>query len=92
MPDKKALNGWKGKYRLIHGYGSLFGIRERIRREFDELDIIVYLYSRKPHNIIEQGVLFFNPGTPTDKIFALYNSVGILNINGNNVKGQLIKI
>ncbi len=65
----------------------------RYSKEFlDELDIIVYGHSHKPYNKIELGVLFFNPGTPTNKIFALYNSVGILNINGNNVKGQIIKI
>ena len=91
-PIKKVLNVEKVKIGLIHGYVSPFGIRERIRKEFDELDIIVYGHSHKPYNKIELGVLFFNPGTPTNKIFALYNSVGILNINGNNVKGQIIKI
>ena len=91
-PIKKVLNVEKVKIGLIHGYGSPFGIRDRIRKEFDELDIIVYGHSHKPYNKIEQGVLFFNPGTPTDKIFALYNSVGILDINGNNVKGQIIEV
>lgn len=91
-PIKKVLNVGEIKIGLIHGYGPPFGIRGRIRKEFDELDVIVYGHSHKPYNRIENGVLFFNPGTPTDKIFALYNSVGILKINGHNAKGQIIKL
>ena len=92
FPVKKVLNVEAIRIGLIHGFGSPFGIRNRIRKEFDEIDIIVYGHSHKPYNKTENGVLFFNPGTPTDKIFALYNSVGILEIKGDNVKGQIIRL
>ncbi len=92
FPVKKVLNVEAIRIGLIHGFGSPFGIRNRIRKEFDEIDIIVYGHSHKPYNKTENGVLFFNPGTPTDKIFALYNSVGILEIKGDSVKGQIIRL
>ena len=92
FPVKKVLNVEALRIGLIHGFGSPFGIRNRIRKEFDEIDIIVYGHSHKPYNKTENGVLFFNPGTPTDKIFALYNSVGILEIKGDSVKGQIIRL
>ncbi len=91
-PLKKVLNVEEVKIGLIHGYGSPFGLRDRIRKEFYELDVIVYGHSHKSYNKIENGILFFNPGTPTDKIFALHNSVGILEINGSNAEGQIIKL
>ena len=92
FPVKKVLNVEAIKIGLIHGFGPPFGIRNRIRKEFDEIDIIVYGHSHKPYNKTENGVLFFNPGTPTDKIFAIYNSVGILEIKGDGVKGQIIRL
>jgi hypothetical protein len=92
FPVKKVLNVEALRIGLIHGFGSPFGIRNRIRKEFDEIDIIVYGHSHKPYNKTENGVLFFNPGTPTDKIFAIYNSVGILEIKGDGVKGQIIRL
>lgn len=91
-PIKKILSIEELKIGLIHGYGSPFGLRDRIRKEFDELDIIIYGHSHKPYNKTENGILFFNPGTPTDKIFALYNSIGILEINGKEAKGEIIRI
>jgi hypothetical protein len=92
FPVKKVLNVEEVKIGLIHGNGTPFGIRDRIRAEFDELDIIVYGHSHKPYNKIENEVLFFNPGTPTDKVFALCNSVGILEVNGNEAKGKIIRL
>ena len=42
--------------------------------------------------VVKDGVLFFNPGSPTDKVFAAYNSYGILEINDKKVEGKIVKI
>lgn len=91
-PVKKVLTVEKLIIGLMHGYGPREGVRERIREEFDVVDIIVYGHSHRPYNKIEDGVLFFNPGTPTDKVSAIYNSVGILEINEKDVKGEIFEI
>lgn len=92
-PIKIILKIEELKLGLIHGYGPSSGLRDRIRKDFgEEIDIIVYGHSHKPYNKIENGILFFNPGTPTDKLFAPYNSVGILEINRKEARGKIIKL
>jgi len=36
--------------------------------------------------------IYFNPGSPTDTIFAPYQSYGILEINGKEIKRSIVKI
>ena len=77
---------------LIHGYGSAANIIDRIKNEFKEkVDAIVFGHSHAPVNETRNGILFFNPGSPTDRVFAKCNSFGILTVNGG-IKGEIIRI
>ena len=76
---------------LIHGWGSPVGIEDRIRKEFDDIDILVYGHTHNPTYHTAGGVLFFNPGSPTCKRFAANNTIGILEI-GERVKPRIITI
>lgn len=92
LPFKILLNINNFKIGLIHGIGSREGIRERITVDFpDSPDCIVYGHTHKPYNKIENGILFFNPGSATDTIYSDKNSIGILHI-GNTIKGEHIMI
>ncbi len=91
-PVKKTFNIEKMKVGLMHGYGPPFGLRKRIRKEFDDINIIVYGHSHVPYNDIENGILFFNPGSATCNIFDQHNSIGIIEINGKETKGQIIEL
>ena len=53
--------------------------------------MLVFGHSHQPMNEIKDGILHFNPGSPTDKIFAPFNSYGILEIN-DKINGKIIKI
>lgn len=60
-----------GKFRvgLIHGDG---GARSTIERAalafaFEDVDCIVFGHSHQPVNTRREGVLFLNPGSPTDR-------------------------
>lgn len=77
---------------LIHGHGSAANIANYVRNQFsDKVDTIVFGHSHVPMNEVKNGILFFNPGSPTDKLFAAYNSCGILTVT-DKIKGELIKI
>jgi uncharacterized protein len=84
-----------GNYRigLIHGWGPPEGLAQRMLLEFkaDRLDCIVFGHSHKPTNEIIKGILLFNPGSPTDKIFTAYSSYGILEIT-DKIAGKIIKL
>ncbi|MEW6189891.1 MAG: metallophosphoesterase family protein [Actinomycetota bacterium] len=74
---------------LIHGWGPPQGLVERIRAEFSGVHCIVFGHTHEPFNQIIDGILFFNPGSPTDKIFAPCNSLGFLHID-STIKGEVI--
>jgi predicted phosphodiesterase len=42
-------------------------------------------------NVRKNGVLLFNPGSPTDKLFASERSYGVLEI-AESIEGHIIRI
>jgi putative phosphoesterase len=55
----------------------------------DNVDCVVYGHSHKPHNEIIEGILFFNPGSPTSKRFEPRYSLGILHVD-KYITGEII--
>jgi putative phosphoesterase len=47
----------------------------------DNVDCIVYGHSHAPHNEVIDGILFFNPGSATQRRFQPNHTVGILHID-----------
>lgn len=91
LPRKKIIKANNYTIGLIHGWGGPQFIIERIRKEFKNVDIIVFGHLHKAVNLRKDGVLFFNPGSATDKIFTDVNSIGILELN-DEIKSQIIEI
>lgn len=83
-----------GKFRigLIHGYGAPANIVETVKSEFKGVDAIIFGHSHSPLNIMKDGILFFNPGSPTDKIFAQSNTYGILEVTDKKIEGKIVKL
>ncbi|MBU1888025.1 MAG: metallophosphoesterase family protein, partial [Candidatus Omnitrophica bacterium] len=55
-------------------------------------DIIIFGHSHVPMNEYIDGVLFFNPGSATDTVFAPYRSYGIIEIENGEVKAEIHKL
>ena len=92
LPEKEVVRVGKFSIGLIHGHGAPFNLMNRIKGEFDQkVDAIVYGHSHSPVNEYRDGILFFNPGSPTDLIFAKYKSCGMLTIS-NKIEGRIIKL
>ncbi|HSB34065.1 MAG TPA: metallophosphoesterase family protein [Nitrospirota bacterium] len=91
LPQKKIMT--LGRYRvgLTHGKYKIDVQREMIRKEFDTVDLIVYGHSHTPFWGQVDGVYFLNPGSPTDKLHAPYNSVAVLEI-GEELHAEIIRI
>jgi putative phosphoesterase len=91
LPKKKVVQ--LGPYRLglHHGYGPSRGLDERIRAEFQDVDVIVYGHSHRAANYVKEGVLLFNPGTATGFSFSRNHSLGILEV-GETIRGEIIPI
>lgn len=55
----------------------------------DEVDCIVYGHSHTPHNEIINNILFFNPGSPTDRRRQPRFSIGFLYID-RSIRGEIV--
>jgi putative phosphoesterase len=94
LPEKLVMEIEKHRVGLAHGYGAPPKLIELVTKIFekDKVDIIVFGHSHYPINEVRNGILYFNPGSPTDKIFSPYNSYGIIEIKGVKAEGKIIKL
>jgi len=90
-PYKQTVKAGGIKIGIMHGHGPAGGLEFKIRREFDEVDLIVFGHSHTPFLGEVDGILMFNPGSPTDKRWAPHHAIGVLEIGGG-IKGRHIKL
>jgi len=82
----------KFKVGVTHGFGKAEHIFENVRKEFDaSYHLVIFGHSHAPCEEKIGKTLFFNPGSPTDTIFAPYNSYGIIDI-GATIAARIIKL
>jgi putative phosphoesterase len=93
LPEKEVVRIKKFHIGLTHGYGPASNLIHTVKEKFrhQHLDCIVYGHSHFPRNEVHQGIIYFNPGSPTDKFFAPYNSYGLLEID-NKIEAKIIKL
>jgi len=93
LPEKLIFQEGKFKIGVMHGYGHPANLIEVLKKEFraEKPDLIIFGHSHNPICEKIDGTIFFNPGSPTDKIFAPYNSYGIIEI-GDKIDGKIIKL
>jgi putative phosphoesterase len=93
LPEKRVveLNGFK--IGITHGWGAPKGIESRVKTFFSEEDLsaIVFGHSHTPCNKVIDNILFFNPGSPTDKRHAEHRTMGILTLD-KTLSGEIITL
>jgi uncharacterized protein len=91
LPEQLLFTMRGFKFGVMHGWGAPGGVEEKILAKTGSLDCIVYGHTHTPICHKNAGVLFFNPGSPTDKRFAAHRSIGILEID-KEVSGRIINL
>jgi len=91
LPPKKVIKADGFRIGIIHGYGAPKGLEKKLRREFDNVDVIVFGHSHYPVSVEVDGVLMVNPGSPTDKRFAPSRSIGLMHVEGE-VRAEIIPL
>lgn len=77
---------------MIHDSGVRDGRRKRMRKTFPDARVVVFGHSHIPWNEDEDGLLLFNPGSPTWKRRAPFPSMGILWIENGEVEGEIFPV
>ncbi|MBU1998431.1 MAG: metallophosphoesterase family protein [Candidatus Omnitrophota bacterium] len=93
LPQKKIIQAGSYRIGVMHGFGHPGGLIDLLAKEFkdDKVDIIIFGHSHCAYNKRHKGILFFNPGSPTDKLFATSNSYGIIEIK-DKIEARIVKI
>ncbi len=80
------------KIGLTHGYGPPESVLENTKRAFDDsFDVVIFGHTHKASCKKLGKTIFLNPGSPTDKIFALSNTYAILEIN-EAIDARIVKL
>lgn len=89
---KKIITAGRCKIGVIHGDGEKGTTLERAVKAFenDGVDCVVFGHSHIPFNEYVNGILCFNPGSPTDKRRQQHYSFGLLHIEGRKINGEII--
>ena len=92
---KEILNVEGKKICVMHGYGHPDNFVDILKNEFfsEKPDIIIFGHSHVPKNEYIDGVLFFNPGSATDTVFAPYRSYGTIEISKDGgIKAEIHRL
>jgi hypothetical protein len=71
--------------------GVAFGIEDRIRAKFRDVDAIIFGHTHKTRNRSEGGVLYFNPGSATGTFPASAKTFGTITI-GKEMRSEIVRV
>jgi putative phosphoesterase len=78
---------------MIHDSGPSKGRAARLRRQFPDCALVVYGHSHIPFD--GEGVdgqRLFNPGSPTDRRMQPHHTLGLLDVDGGEIRHHEIRI
>jgi putative phosphoesterase len=91
LPAKTVVSAGGFKIGVVHGWGAPRGLAEKVRREFEAVDCVIFGHSHQSFRSVIGGALVFNPGSPTDQRFAVSRSIGLLHL-GKEIRAELIEL
>lgn len=71
---------------MVHDSGQKSGRTARLRRRFPTADLVVFGHSHIPMDVTGDGLRIFNPGSPTDKRRQPHRTLGLLDLDGGELR------
>jgi putative phosphoesterase len=93
LPEKLVIKVGKYSIGVAHGYGPPKQLIKAMQQLFDSqhVDLVIFGHSHQAQSSTVGGVIYFNPGSATDTVFAPYKSFGIIEI-GDTIMTQIVKL
>jgi putative phosphoesterase len=93
LPEKLIIKAGKFCIGVTHGYGPPRLLLQAMKRLFSSqrVDLVIFGHSHQPESRSEEGVIYFNPGSATDTVYAPYQSFGIIEID-ETIQTKIIRI
>jgi putative phosphoesterase len=83
-----------GRWRigLVHGHGEGGRTPDRALAAFEAVDAVVFGHSHRALCERRDSVLLFNPGSPTDRRWGPFCSVGRLRVTEAGIEGEIVRL
>jgi hypothetical protein len=91
LPLVLELDFEKIKLAIVHDAGPRKGRPERLRRQFPQMQVVVYGHSHIPDCQTFEDLLIINPGSCTDRRREPKFSFGRLAIEGSSVRPYIVR-
>jgi len=94
LPDKAVVGVNDKQIGIIHGHGCVFpfGFKWGLLSQFEQqVDAILYGHTHSARNTMEDGILFFNPGSVVGRFPAMHRSYGILTV-GDEITSEIVTL
>lgn len=91
LGDRKIIEAEEARIGVVHGHaGKGRSTADRAFNAFagEPVDAILFGHSHIPYRARRDGVLMFNPGSPTDKRLNPAFSYGIVRVDGKSVRAS----
>lgn len=96
LPNKKIIKFEDITLALAHGRGApdavISSLDKIFEKEYNSIDIFVFGHSHIATDVEIKGKIYFNPGSPTDTMFAPKRTYGILEIHGKKIVRKVVSI
>lgn len=94
LPGRKIIEVEDVRIAIVHGYDIPWDLNKKVPCNFckGEINCIIFGHTHLARYKEIGRRVYFNPGSPTDQIFATANTFGILEISGKKIKGKIIEL
>lgn len=94
LPQRLTFQVEAKRFGLIHGWGPPWDLAQRVKREFEGVDAVIFGHSHMPYCEFQDGILLFNPGTPWSQSRGkgdLKGTIGIIEV-GKEIVGKILEV
>ncbi len=93
FPDRRLIKAGSFTIGVVHGWGPPNHIMHIVKDVFkaEAPDIVIFGHSHQVCNTQDGKTLYFNPGSPTDNVFAAFKSFGIIEIT-DTITARIVKL
>lgn len=92
LPEKLELDLGGVRVCIIHDSGARKGRESRLAKWFPQANIVIFGHSHIPINETHNGMMLFNPGSPTDKRMQEKPTMGVLLLNNGTVDARIVEL
>ena len=91
LPSRRIITLGDRRIALVHGWGPGSDLRQRLKREFSDVDAVLFGHTHQELQLYDDGVFWFNPGSISHGRGQFAGSLGILTID-EDMRAEIIPL